>query len=158
MTRRLLAIVPVALALAAGGTAVASQSAPHKLVVRGEDNLSELACNAAGVCDAQVSGGEFRGTEGAGSYEGWTRLYLRDAFDNGEGGKCAPATARLRFAKRLVVALAGSSCQDGAGDPTKASFTGLFRYRVVNGHGHGTAVVTEDANDHEHVTLIGTLR
>jgi hypothetical protein len=62
------------------------------------------------------------------------------------------------FAKRLVVALAGNSCQDGAGDPTKASFTGLFRYRVVNGHGHGTAVITEDANDHEHLTLIGTLR
>ena len=49
MTRRLLAIVPVALALAAGGTAVASRSAPHKLVVRGEDNLSELACDATGA-------------------------------------------------------------------------------------------------------------
>jgi|1186.fasta_scaffold300843_2 hypothetical protein len=158
MSRRLLAVVPVALALAAGGTAVASQSPPHKFVVRGEDNLSELACSAAGVCDAQVSGGQFRGTEGAGTYEGTTRLYLRDAFPNGEGGLCAPATGRLVFAKRLVVALAGTSCQDGAGDPAKASFTGLLRYRVVNGHGHGIAGVTEDANDHEHLTLIGTVR
>lgn len=158
MTRRLLAIVPVALALAAGGTAVASQSAPHKLVVRGEDNLSELACDATGACDAQVSGGQFRGTEGSGAYEGAIRLYLRDAFPNGEGGLCAPATGRLVFAQRLVVALAGNSCQDGAGDPTKASFTGLLRYRIVHGHGHGIASVTEDASDHEHLTLIGTIR
>jgi hypothetical protein len=158
MSRRLLAIVPVALALAAGGTAVASQSAPHKLVVRGEDNLSELACDASGVCEAQISGGRFRATGGSGTYDGSTRLYLRDAFDNGEGGKCAPASGRLVFAERLVVALAGTSCQDGAGDPTKASFTGLFRYRVINGHGHGIASVREDANDHEHLTLIGTIR
>jgi hypothetical protein len=158
MTRRLLAIVPVALALAAGGTAVASQSAPHKLVVRGEDNLSELACDATGVCNAQISGGQFRGTIGAGSYTGDIQLRLRDAFDNGEGGKCAPVSGRLVLAKRVVVGFAGNSCQDGAGDPTKASFTGLARFRVVNGHGHGLAGVTEDANDHEHLTLIGTLR
>ncbi|HEY7074392.1 MAG TPA: hypothetical protein VH418_03440 [Solirubrobacteraceae bacterium] len=157
MSRRLIAIVPVALALAAGGTAVAKPGA-HELVVRGEDNLSELACNAAGVCEAQVSDGRSSGTLGIGTYQGSMRLYLRDAFDNGEGGKCAPAGGRLVFAGRLVVALAGNSCQDGAGDPTKASFTGLFRFRVVNGHGHGTAVVTEDANDHEHLTLIGTIR
>ena len=64
---------------------------------------------------------------------------------------------RVRAAPRRRAA-PGNSCQDGAGDPTKASFTGLLRYRIVHGHGHGIASVTEDASDHEHLTLIGTIR
>ena len=36
---------------------------------------------------------------------------------------------------RLVLAVAGDSCQDGAGNPATSSFTGLARFTVKYGTG-----------------------
>jgi hypothetical protein len=63
-----------------------------------------------------------------------------------------------------VLALWGDSCQDGAGDPTTTSFTGLSHFVVVKGtgsyskaSGSGTAVSLEDASDRDRMTLIGRI-
>ena len=58
----------------------------------------------------------------------------------------------------------GDSCQDGAGPPNAASFTGLARFTVKYGTGSykgstgsGLAVFSEDAADHDRMTLIGRI-
>ena len=43
--------------------------------------------------------------------------------------------ARRRIPDRLVLAVAGNSCQDGAGNPATSSFTGLARFTVEYGTG-----------------------
>lgn len=65
---------------------------------------------------------------------------------------------------RLVLGLSGDSCQDGAGDLTTASFTGLTEFRVKHGtgaytkaKGGGRASFSEDASDRERMTLIGRI-
>ena len=65
---------------------------------------------------------------------------------------------------RLVLALSGVSCQDGAGPVTEASFTGLAQFAVVKGtgryaHARGSGIGTfvEDAGDQERMTLIGRI-
>ena len=64
-----------------------------------------------------------------------------------------------------MLAMAGASCQDGAGDVTAASFTGVARFTIARGtgayagaRGRGLAVFTfEGADDRERLTLIGRL-
>jgi hypothetical protein len=96
------------------------------------------------------------------------KIDLANAFPNGEGGVCAPVAGHLVLGAgtpdRLDLAVRGDSCQDGAGDPTQASFTGLARFAVVHGtgayakaKGFGIATSLEDADDHERVTLIGRI-
>ena len=65
---------------------------------------------------------------------------------------------------RLVLAVAGDSCQDGAGDPTTSSFTGMAEFTVKHGtgtyakaRGRGLATFSEDAADHDRMTLIGRI-
>ena len=65
---------------------------------------------------------------------------------------------------RLVLGLSGDSCQDGAGDPRTSSFTTLAHFVVKHGTGayakaKGSGLMTffEDANDREHMTLIGRI-
>ena len=66
-------------------------------------------------------------------------LHVAEAFPNGEGGVCAPIEARIVLGTgtpdRLVLAVDGDSCQDGAGDPTTTAFTGLGRFSVKHGTG-----------------------
>ena len=93
-------------------------------------------------------------------------LAVAEAFSNGEGGVCAPIEGRIvlgsRTPDRLVLAVAGDSCQDGAGPPPASSFTGLARFTVKHGTGEfagatgsGLASFSEDVEDHDRMTLIG---
>jgi hypothetical protein len=63
-----------------------------------------------------------------------------------------------------VLALSGDSCQDGAGPPPASSFTQLAQFRVkygtgiyANARGGGTFTSSEDAADHDRVTLVGRI-
>jgi hypothetical protein len=172
-----LALVGLVLAVTTSGAAAAgsgknAQSANHRsterLVVRGEDIVTEGPCEA-GVCQLELTDGAFRGAPvGTGSYSGTVELKVAEAFANGEGGVCAPIDGRIVLGAgspdRLVLALAGDSCQDGAGDVTQASFTGLAQFVVKHGSGAyaktkggGLASFSEDASDRERMTLIGRI-
>ena len=161
-----LALVAASVAVAAGtGTASAKDS--ERLVIRGQDTIVDAPCTPAG-CEMQLSGGTFRGTLGTGSYTGSVKLDLANAYDNGEGGKCAPVRADVVFGAgtpdRLGIVVWGESCQDGAGNPATSSFTGTGVFAVKYGtgayaHARGGGFFTsvEDANDHERMTLIGRI-
>ena len=152
-----------AIALAFTATASAKHKPGERLVVRGDSAVTD-DCGPTG-CEIRTTG-SFRGTLGTGDYAGTVDLQLPDAFPNGEGGLCAPIRGQLVLGAgtpdRLTLALAGDSCQDGAGPPPLASFTGLADWVVVKGtgkyadaRGHGTATFLEDAADQERMTLIG---
>jgi hypothetical protein len=167
-----LAVLGLTLVAAAAG-AHGDESRPSKhrtserLVVRGDATVTDN-CDASG-CDLRLEDGQFRGTPvGSGSYTGTVRLKLAEMFSNGEGGGCAPIQGRIELGSgtpnRLVLALWGDSCQDGAGDPTTTSFTGMAQFVVVHGtgsyakaSGSGTAAFLEDAADHDRMTLIGRI-
>ena len=161
------------LALAGASSAVGAPEAHHgrvsePLVVRGSDIVKDSPC-PAGIC-IELTDGAFRGTPvGTGAYDGSVELRVAEAFPNGEGGVCAPIRGRITLGAgtpdRLVLAVAGDSCQDGAGDPTTSSFTGLARFTVAYGtgawagaSGHGNASFVEDNADREQMTLIGRIR
>jgi hypothetical protein len=168
----LAAVVLAGLALAAGTSAAGAQSAPHRggerLVVRGDDIVKDGPC-PGGVCQLELTDGAFRGTPvGKGAYNGTVQLKVAEAFSNGEGGVCAPIEGRIVLGAgsldRLVLAVEGDSCQDGAGDLSATSFTGLARFVVSYGtgvyakaRGYGLATFLEDASDHERTTLIGRI-
>jgi hypothetical protein len=167
-----LAVLSLTLVVAAAG-AHGDDSGPSKprtserLVVRGDSTVTD-DCDASG-CDLQLNGGEFRGTPvGNGPFSGSFRLDFTQTFSNGEGGGCAPIQGRIELGSgtpnRLVLALWGDSCQDGAGDPTTTSFTGLSHFVVVKGtgsysraSGSGIAVSLEDVGDRDRMTLIGRI-
>ena len=59
---------------------------------------------------------------------------------------------------------APSGGQDGAGPVTAASFTGVAGFKVTHGtgryakaHGRGLATFSEDAADHDRMTLVGRI-
>jgi hypothetical protein len=164
--RRVAALLGLVLALAVSASAHAKNFDSQRLVVRGTDTVVDHLC-PGGLC-IDLTGGSFRGTVGTGAYAGSMKLDLGNAFPNGEGGVCAPVAGHIVLGTgtpdRLDLAVWGDSCQDGAGDPTKSSFTGLARFAVVHGtgayakaRGFGTATFLEDADDHERVTLIGRI-
>jgi hypothetical protein len=166
MKRTILAVALAAVTLGAAGSAQAKHVDSQRLVVRGTDTVVDHPC-PGGLC-IDLAGGSFRGTVGTGAYTGAMKLDLANAFPNGEGGVCAPVAGHLVLGTgtpdRLDLAVWGDSCQDGAGDPTKSSFTGLARFAVVHGtgayanaRGFGTATFLEDADDHERLTLIGRI-
>jgi len=133
-----LAVAIAGLAFATATSAAGKQSS-ERLVVRGDAAVVEGGCDASG-CTLQLADGSFRGTPvGTGAYEGTVKLAIAEGFENGEGGVCAPIRGQLVLGAgspdRLVLAVAGDSCQDGAGDPTTASFTGLARFHVKQGTG-----------------------
>jgi hypothetical protein len=166
----LLAAALVGLAFAA--TATVADASPAKktterLVVRGEDTVKDAPC-PLGVCPLELTDGAFRGTIGKGAYSGSLKLHVADAFPNGEGGVCAPIDGHIVLGvgtpDRLVLALWGDSCQDGAGDPKTSSFTGLAHFTVKYGTGgyakaSGSGLMSsfEGADDREHMTLIGRI-
>jgi hypothetical protein len=160
------AIAIAGLALAGPANAGASHQNDQRLVVRGESIIQDAPCDA-GIC-LEMTGGAFRGTEGTGAYSGSVALKVAEAFPNGEGGVCAPIRGQIVLGEgtkdRLVLAVAGDSCQDGAGDPTTSSFTGLAQFAVKYGtgayakaRGYGLATFVEDAADHDRMTLIGRI-
>jgi hypothetical protein len=176
--RRVLAVVALALlsvtlvAAAAGAQGDDPRPSKHRtserLVVRGDSTVTEDHCDANG-CQLRLEGGEFRGTPvGTGKFSGEINLNFAEIFSNGEGGGCAPFQGRIELGSgtpnRLVLALWGDSCQDGLGDPTKSSFTGLSHFVVVKGtgsysraSGSGIAVSLEDVADNDRMTLIGRI-
>jgi hypothetical protein len=136
--------------------------------VRGEDTVKDADECPAGVCKLELADGAFRGTLGNGAYNGIVDLEVARAFENGEGGLCAPIRGSITLGAgtpdRLILALRGDSCQDGEGDVTQASFTGLARFVVKYGtgayskaRGSGIASFSEDASDRERMTLIGRI-
>ena len=175
--RRALAVAALAVlgltfvAAAAGAqgdeSRASTQRTSERLVVRGDATVTDN-CDANG-CRLQLEGGQFRGTPvGKGAYTGDIKLKLAEGFSNGEGGGCAPLQGRIELGSgtptRLVLALWGDSCQDGAGDPTTTSFTGLSQFVVVHGtgsyskaSGSGIAMSLEDAADRDRMTLIGRI-
>jgi hypothetical protein len=167
----LIAMALVGLALAATATVANAQPAKkttERLVVRGEDTVKDAPGCPGGVCQMQIADGAFRGTLGKGAHDGAANLHVADAFPNGEGGLCAPVDGTITLGAgtpdRLVLALRGASCQDGAGPLTASSFTGVARWVVQSGTGayakatgHGLYTSVEDANDHEQMTLIGRI-
>jgi len=175
-TRMRAALAVPAAALAALGLCAATNvagAADHgshgseRLVVRGDATVADAPC-PGGVC-LEIKDGSFRGTPvGTGAYEGAMKLKVADGFPNGEGGVCAPIRGEIVLGSgspdRLVLAVAGDSCQDGAGPVTAASFTGLARFRVKHGSGAyagasgaGLASFSEDAADHDRMTMIGRI-
>ena len=166
------AIALSGLALAGATSAAVAHDSDHgrseRLVVRGEGIVKDNPGCPGGVCAIETDGA-FRGTLGSGPYHGDVELRVAEAFPNGEGGVCAPIRGDITLGAgtpdRLVLGLDGDSCQDGAGDPTTASFTGLARFNVKYGtgaykgaDGRGIASFVEDAGDREQMTLIGRIR
>ena len=141
----------------------------ERLVIHGEDTVADGPSCPRGVCTLTLEDGRFSGTPvGTGAYTGSIALAVAKAFPNGEGGVCAPVRGRLVLGKgtpdRLVLALSGASCQDGAGPVTAASFTGVMRFTIVRGHGKyagarggGLMTSSEDAADRERMTLVGRI-
>jgi hypothetical protein len=173
--RRALAVAALAvlsLTLVAAAAAAHGDDPPSKhrtserLVVRGDATVTDVQCDA-GVC-IELDG-QFRGTPvGTGAYTGSIKLNVAEGFPNGEGGVCAPFKGRIVLGAgtpdRLVLALSGDSCQDGAGDPRTSSFTGLAQFTVKHGTGKyagstgsGLASTFEDAADNDRMTLIGRI-
>jgi hypothetical protein len=167
-----------ALAVSAGaaGAADHAKTAPagkhqreQRLVVRGDATAVDGACDVDGVCPVELIGGRFRGTHvGTGAYTGLIKLNVGTAFPNGEGGICAPLRGRIVLGagtpNRLVFAVSGDSCQDGAGPPGSGSFTGLAEFTIKRAtgsyaglSGSGLAGFSEDAAKHHHMTLTGLL-
>ena len=169
--RRLLPAALLLLAVLFAGHTVASahdhdaKRTTQRLVVRGDATVKDAPC-PGGLC-LELTGGAFRGTPvGTGAYSGRVELKLAEAFSNGEGGQCAPIRGEIVLGagtpNQLVLAVAGDSCQDGAGNPATSSFTGLARFFVKSGtgayaraYGGGIATFLEDAADHDRMTLVG---
>ena len=169
----LVALVLAGLAFAAATNSAGAAGVPAKhrtkqqLVVRGEATVNDAPCDA-GIC-LDLADGKFRGTPvGTGAYTGAVKLRVADAYPNGEGGVCAPIDGHIVLGSgtpnRLVLAISGDSCQDGAGDPRNSSFTGLAQFTVSYGtgtyagaRGHGLATFSEDAADHDRMTLVGRI-
>jgi hypothetical protein len=179
LPRPLLAVIALALAALAFAAATnaagaadpppPAKSAKHtseRLVVRGQATVTDTNCEPGVVC-LELSDAQFRGTPvGTGTYSGQIKLRVAQAFPNGQGGLCAPVDGRITLGTgtpdRLILAITGDSCQDGAGNPQTASFTTLARYTIKHGtgtyagaHGHGIATFNEDAADRDQMTLIG---
>ena len=150
------------------GAAPAKHHGEQRLVVRGDATVVDAPCDA-GVCPLALTDGSFRGTPvGTGAYDGRVKLKVAETFSNGEGGVCAPLGGRIVLGagtpNRLVLAVSGDSCQDGAGPVTATSFTGLAQFRIRYGTGDyagatgkGLATFLEDAADHDRMTLIGRI-
>jgi hypothetical protein len=166
-----------ALALLVAGTLAAAaahgathERAPQHLVVRGDATAVDGPCSAGGVCPVALTGGRFRGAPiGGGAYTASLKVTVARAFPNGEGGICAPLNGRIVLGAgtedRLVVDVAGHSCQDGGGPVASSAFTGVARFELRSGtgryahaSGRGLATFAEDAAKHHRMTLVGHIR
>jgi hypothetical protein len=179
--RPALGLLAIALALAvatssagaadhASRTPAGKHHADQRLVIRGEATAVDGPCDAAGICPLELTDGRFRGVPGGpGAYTGSFKLDVGHAFPNGEGAICAPLEGRMALGAgtpdRLVLAISGDSCQDGAGPLNAASFTGLAQFTITHATGRyagatgsGLASFSEDAAKHHRMTLIGRIR
>jgi hypothetical protein len=166
------AIALIAVAIAGLALAAASQAddkhGSQRLVVRGDATIVD-GPGGPNTIPLKIVDGSFRGAPiGTGAYEGDMKLEVAKAFDNGEGGVCAPMRGQIVLGSgspdRLVLAVAGDSCQDGAGPPPLSSFTGLAEFVVKKGtgkyagyRGSGLATFAEDTADHDRMTLVGRI-
>jgi hypothetical protein len=169
-----LAAAALAVAVSPAGAAHHANTPPagkhhgeQRLVVRGDATAVDGPCDDTGVCSVKLAEGRFRGTPfGPGGYTGSIKLNVGRGFPNGEGGACAPLKGRIVLGAgtpdRLVLTVAGDSCQDGAGPLTAASFSGLAQFTVTHASGSyagasgaGLASFSEDAANHHRMTLIG---
>jgi hypothetical protein len=169
------ALVAAALGLGVATNAAGAADPPagkhrtaERLVVRGDATVVDHPCEGP-VCRLDLVDGSFRGTPvGTGPYAGSVELDVAEAFSNGEGGVCAPLEGRVVLGDgtpdRLVLTVTGDSCQDGAGPVTATAFTGLARFAVKYGTGEfagatggGLASFSEDAADHDRMTLMGRI-
>jgi hypothetical protein len=163
-----LALAGLTLAIAANAARASDKHhTDQRLVVRGDATVNDAPCDGA-VC-LSFTGGRVRGTPvGTGDYTGSVTLKVAEVSPNGEGGVCAPIAGDITLGAgspdRLVLAVFGDSCQDGAGNPTTSSFTGLAHFAVKHGtgsysgvHGFGLASFSEDAADHDRMTLVGRI-
>jgi hypothetical protein len=160
-----LALAALTVTTTAGAAGLKHDS--QRLVVRGDATITDAPC-PGGVC-LEFNEGRFRGAPvGTGAYAGRINLRVAESFPNGEGGVCAPIAGDIVLGAdtpdRLVLAIDGDSCQDGAGNPTTSSFTGLARFVVKHGtgayartSGSGLATFSEDAADHDRMTLVGRI-
>ena len=168
--RAILGLALIGLTLAIAANAAGAKTTKHtteRVVVRGDATVKDVPCGPA-IC-LELGGGAFRGTPvGTGAYTGSIKLKVAEAFPNGEGGVCAPIQGDITLGagtpNRLVLAVFGDSCQDGAGNPTTSSFTGLAHFVVKHGtgayakaRGGGLASFSEDAADRDRMTLIGRI-
>ncbi len=161
-----LAVALAAVAVVAGPAGASGKHHDQRLVVRGDATAVDGPCDASG-CALELIEGRLRGAPiGTGGYSAKFKLKVADAFPNGEGGICAPLKGRIVLgagsADRLVLAVDGDSCQDGAGPLEGASFTGLAEFDVKYGTGRyagasgsGLASFSEDAAKHHKMTLVG---
>ena len=159
----------VAVMYAAAASHADDKHSSQRLVVRGDATIADGPPGPDGI-PLEITDGSFRGAPvGTGTYDGSMKLDLANAFDNGEGGGCAPIRGQIVLragpADRLVLAVAGDSCQDGAGPPPQSSFTGLAEFVVKKGtgkfagyRGSGLATFAEDAADHDRMTLVGRIK
>jgi hypothetical protein len=160
------AATTVAGAADAPDSAKGGKHTTERLVVRGEATVTDADCEPGVVC-LELGDAQFRGTPvGSGAYSGQIKLRVAEGFSNGEGGVCAPVDGRITLGTgtpdRLILAITGDSCQDGAGNPQTASFTTIARFSVKHGtgayaraHGYGIGTFREDAADRDQMTLIG---
>ena len=161
-------VLSLAASPADAGAAPGKHMSSERLVVRGDATIVDAPCQGP-VCTMQIANGAFRGAPiGRGAYAGSIKLAVAEAFDNGEGGVCAPLEAQIVLGagtpNRLVLAVSGDSCQDGAGPPPASSFTGLGQFVVkqatgsyAGAWGYGLATFAEDAADHDRMTLVGRI-
>ena len=164
-----LAGLAFAASTSAAGAESAGKQGSQRLVVRGDATVVDDGNCGVGDCELRLTGGKFHGTPvGSGDYEGAMKLKITERFENGEGGGCAPIRGQIVLGAgspdRLVLAVAGDSCQDGGGPPPASSFTGLAGFVVKYGTGKyagaggaGLATFLEDAEDHDRMTLIGRI-
>jgi hypothetical protein len=166
------AIAAALACLAAVVLAAASQAddkhGGQRLVVRGDATIVDGPPGPDGI-PIKIVDGSFRGAPvGKGAYEGDMKLEVAKTFDNGEGGVCAPMRGQIVLGadspNRLVLGVAGDSCQDGSGPLPLSTFTGLAEFVVKKGtgkyagyRGAGLATFAEDAADHDRMTLIGRI-
>jgi hypothetical protein len=165
----LLAAALAAVAVVAGPASASGKHHDQRLVLRGDSTAVDGPCDAAGICPVDLEDGQFRGGPvGTGAYTASFKLDVARVFPNGEGGICAPLKGRIVLgagsADRLVLAVDGDSCQDGAGPLEGAAFTGVARFDAVRGSGRyegarggGVATFAEDAAKHHRMTLIGRI-
>jgi hypothetical protein len=167
---RLLALAALALLavlIAASPGSAHGKRTTERLVVRGTDTVKDVPC-PGGIC-LELADGAFHGTPvGSGAYTGAMKLDFAGAFPNGEGGVCAPISGTITLGDgtpdRLVLAVSGDSCQEGAGNPASSSFTQLARWTVKSGtgvyakaRGRGLMTSGEGADDRERMTMIGSI-
>jgi hypothetical protein len=163
-----LVLVAIALAIATSPASAAHHPDHQRLVVSGDATAVDGSCDPSG-CKLALTDGRFRSNPlGSGAYTGAIKLKVADTFPNGEGGICAPLKGSLTLgagsADRLILAVAGDSCQVGGGPLDAASFIGLARFHVRYGSGRyarttgsGQATFSEDATKHHRMTLVGRI-